>query len=337
VNDQIRKIQEYIYAKYVDPGQHGTLDEEAALRVLEDHYRRPEHLVDSECCYLGILYFELGWGLGEETRQIDYFRRAKHWLAKSKTLTHEAWDAVDDRLADILGWFEDRHLPVDAPGVDMDTVPAPAAANVSKEIDDHGAMVLVDAGPFLFGPGRETKTLPAFYIDKYPVTNKQYGAFCRATQYRWPKYWENPRFNGPDMPVVGVSVADAVKYCKWVSKDLPSEEQWEKAARGSDGRLLPWGSDVVTPEFSCFGRDPETGGPAPVTEYPHSASPYGAMDMAGNTWEWTSTILEDGEPFQIVKGGCFSDPAELLRSDGRLEAGPKDKFENIGFRCMKPA
>ena len=61
------------------------------------------------------------------------------------------------------------------------------------------------------------------------------------------------------------------------------------------------------------------------------------MDMAGNTWEWTSTTIEDGEPFQIVKGGCFSDPAELLRSDGRLEAGPKDKFENIGFRCVKPA
>jgi len=334
LSDQVRKIQEYIYAKYVDQGKHGTLDEEAALRVLEQHFRQPANAGDSECCYLGILYFERGFGFEDDDRKIDYFRRAKHWLEKSKSLSEDAWDAVDDRLADINGFFEDEGISAEgdlaaSAGADA------AAAALPTEIDVHGAMVLVPAGAFLLGPRREPSTLPAFYIDKYPVTNRQYGAFCRATQYRWPKYWETPRFNGPDQPVVGVSVADAVKYCKWVGKDLPSEEQWEKAARGTDGRLYPWGNDPARPGLACYGRDPETEGPAPVTAHEKGASQFGVVDMAGNVWEWTSTTLEDGETFQVVKGGCFSDLPELLRSDGRLEAGPKDKFEAIGFRCVK--
>ena len=334
LSDQIRKIQEYIYAKYVDQGKHGVVDEEAALRVLEQHYRQPSNAADSECCYLGILYFERGFGFEDDDRKIDYFRRAKQWLEKSKTHSEDPWDAVDDRLADIDGFFKDEGIVV---GPDLE---APAGGDASgpalaKEIDVHGPMVLVPAGPFLLGPRRETSQLPAFYIDKYPVTNRQYGAFCRATQYRWPKYWETIRFNGPELPVVGVSAADAVKYCKWAGKDLPSEEQWEKAARGTDGRLFPWGNDPAKPGLACYGRDPKTEGPAPVTTHADGASPCGAVDLAGNVWEWTSTTIEDVESFQIVKGGCFSDLPELLRVDGRLEAGPKDKFENIGFRCVK--
>jgi hypothetical protein len=334
VNEQIRKIQEYIYARYVDPGAHGALDEEAALRVLEEYYRRPEAAKDSECCYLGFLYFERGYALEDEAARLDYFRRARYWLRKSGDLSHESWDAVDDRLADLDGWFEQQGASPELAGA----APSGAAVALPRQIEDHGGvMVLVPAGPFAFGPEREQRALPAFYIDKYPVTNKQYGAFCRATQYRWPKYWTDARFNNPEQPVVGVSAADAVKYCKWAGKDLPTEEMWEKAARGTDGRAYPWGESPPDASRACFGGDPEKDGPAAVSAHEAGESPCGAMDLAGNVWEWTATAIEDGEAFQVVKGGCFSDPPELLRADLRLEAGPKDKFENIGFRCVRMA
>jgi formylglycine-generating enzyme required for sulfatase activity len=340
VTDQIRKIQEYVYAKYVDPGTHGTLDEEAALRVLEEHYRRSETADDPECYVLGVLYFELGFGFEDDTRRADYFRRAKYWLERWKALTGEEWDAVTDRLADIHGFFAEHGLSEEAPQP-VGAAPSPVskeAPTLPKEIDDHGPMVLVPAGSFLFGPDREARTLPAFYIDKFPVTNRQYDAFCRATQYRWPKYWKDARFNQPDQPVVGVSVADAQKYCKWVGKDLPSEEMWEKAARGTDGRHFPWGDDKMpTAGLASYGKDPEIDGPDPVQLHPAGSSPFGVQDLVGNVWEWTATTIEDGETLQIVKGGCFSDPPELIRVDQRLEAGPKDKFENIGFRCARMA
>ncbi len=336
MNEQIRKIQEYIYAKYVDLGDHGALDEDAALRVLEEHYAKPERAADSECCYLGILYFEHGFD--DEDRKVDFFRKAKYWLERSKALSHEAWDAVDDRLADIGAWFESEGIQVESAPPPPAAGGAPAVAPLPAEIDDHGPMVLVPSGPYLFGRGKEARTLPAFYIDKYPVTNRQYEAFCRATGYRWPKYYTDARFNAPDLPVVGISAADALKYCRWVGKDLPTEEQWEKAARGIDGRAYPWGDEPPTGNGTgCWGQDPEAGAPCPVRAHPATRSPFGVLDLVGNVWEWTATTVEEGETLQIVKGGCFSDPPDLVRADARLEAGPKDKFENIGFRCAKSA
>ena len=195
-----------------------------------------------------------------------------------------------------MGFFEDHGITVEPPESTEAVLPPAPTSTVALpvEIDDHGPMVLVSAGPFLFGPDREPRSLSAFYIDKYPVTNKQYGAFCRATQYRWPKYWTDPRFNGPDQPVVGVSAADAAKYCKWVGKELPTEEQWEKAARGADGRVYPWGDVVPKDGSACYGRDPETGGTDPVTAHEIGAGPYGAQDLAGNAWEWTATTIAGG-------------------------------------------
>jgi hypothetical protein len=336
VSDQIRKIQEYVYLKYIDPGDHGTRDEEAALHALEEHYRKPANLGNPECYYVGVLLFELGFGFEDEAKRGEYFRRARWWLEHSRRLSGESWDPVDDRLADITGFFEDQGISLEPLGAAPTAAPAPTIV-LAAEIEDHGPMVLVPAGSFAFGSERVQVSLPAFYIDKFPVTNRQYGAFCRATQYRWPKYWTDPRFSGPEHPVVGVSAADALKYCKWAGKDLPTEQQWEKAARGGDARDYPWGSDAPSEGFACFGLDPEKDGTAPVTASPKGASPYGALDLSGNVWEWTSTALDEGEGLQVVKGGCFSDTGDLLRIDLRIEAGAKDKFENIGFRCCKNA
>ena len=86
----------------------------------------------------------------------------------------------------------------------------------------------------------------------------------------------------------------------------------------------------------CHGRDPELGRTDPVDLHPGGASPFGVHEMAGNVWEWTSTVLDDGEPVHVVKGGCYNDPIDYLRSDGHLLAAPKDKYDTIGFRCVKP-
>ena len=329
MNDQIRKIQDYVFSRYVEAGKHETIDEEAALRILEAHYSAPENEADADVSLLGILYFEMGYE--REDRKLEYFRRSRKWLARGQALSDEPWDAVDDRLADIDAYLEEMGVSATEPADG-----AAATPGLASEIDAHGTMVLVPAGSFLFGPSLEARNIPAFYVDKFPVTNKQYEAFCRATGYRWPKYWTDVRFNGPDQPVVGVSAEDAQRYCRWASKDLPTEEQWEKAARGSDGRLYPWG-DASAVNRACFGQDPDSGRTEPVSAHPTGASPVGVQDLAGNVWEWTATTVLDGETFQIVKGGCFSDPPELLRVDGRLEVGPKDKFDAIGFRCVRPA
>lgn len=340
MNDRIRAINEYLYVKYVDNKRVESVDEAQILRELEEWYARPESTQDAECVYLGILLFEMGFEQEDEAGQIAFFTRAKRWLDHHKQLTGEDWDAVDDRLVDLDGFFAQKGIRPDV----VETVEradepvrssTPMAPVVKEAIEDHGSMMLVPAGAFLFGRERTPVTVPAFYIDKHPVTNRQYEAFCRATSYRFPKNWNKEGFNAPHAPVVGVSVNDALKYSRWVGKGLPSEEQWEKACRGVDGRRFPWGDDDATPDRACHGRDPVEGGPDPVDAHPSGESPYGVRDMAGNVWEWTSTAVEDSEPLNVLKGGCYNDPPALLEAPMRLAASPKDKFENIGFRCVK--
>ncbi|MHC5010288.1 MAG: formylglycine-generating enzyme family protein [Planctomycetota bacterium] len=336
MDEQIRAIQEYVYNKYIDPASHGSLDEESACRVLDAHYRLPDHENDPDCFYPGVLYFELGFEL--EDKKAEYFQLAKYWLERHRALTGEDWDVVDDRLLDIADFFEEQGIQVEsAPPPAQATPVVTAAPHIVEEVQDHGPMMLVAGGTFLFGPEGQEVNLAPYYIDKFPVTNRQYEAFCRATGYRWPKYWTDERFNDPDAPVVGVSVADALKFCRWVGKGLPSEEQWEKASRGSDGRPFPWGEEPPQNGMVCYGRDPLTGRTDPVTAHPDAASPFGVHEMAGNVWEWTATVVEDNESVHIIKGGCYNDPPDLLRSFMRLAAVPKDKYETIGFRCVKPA
>lgn len=330
MDEQIRALKEYVYLKYVDGVRGEDLDEVAACERLDEYFSESANANDSECVYAGILSFELGYEL--EDRQVHYFRRAKYWLERHRAITGESWDAVDDRLEDVNAYFADEGIVVEDTPLPEPVALAPV---VVEEISDHGLMMHVPAGTFLFGPERATITLPAYYIDKYPVTNREYEAFCRATGYRFPKYWTKQRFNEPDAPVVGVSLADAQKFSRWVGKQLPTEEQWEKACRGVDGREYPWGEEEASPEHACFGQDSEDGRTEPVTSHPRGASPYGVCELAGNVWEWTSTVVPEEEAVNVIKGGCYNDPPSLLRSHVRLEAAPKDKFDTIGFRCVK--
>ncbi|MBI1854259.1 MAG: SUMF1/EgtB/PvdO family nonheme iron enzyme, partial [Planctomycetes bacterium] len=210
------------------------------------------------------------------------------------------------------------------------------AGEIEAPTETPAGMVLVPAGPFLFGPDKEARELGAFYVDIEPVTNEEYNRFCEETRYRKSKYADDPRFNGPKQPVVGISWLDAQQFCKWTGKDLPNEEQWEKAARGTDGREYPWGDEPPTAERAVYGQDPETGRTSDIGTTVGNVSPYGCRDMSGNVWQWTSTPAGDNEEFRILKGGSYNDDLDFLRSDSRLEGDPKDKMENVGFRCVIP-
>ncbi|MDE0503177.1 MAG: SUMF1/EgtB/PvdO family nonheme iron enzyme, partial [Candidatus Poribacteria bacterium] len=170
-------------------------------------------------------------------------------------------------------------------------------------IDEIGyPLVYVPAGSFLMGtvptPYRKTDheepqrevTLDAFYIGMLPLSNAQYWRFLAAKGHNLPRFHDSPRFNAPDCPVVGVSWYDALELLKWINElcdnyfRLPTEAEWEKAARGTDGRIYPWG-DVWGVSNGNFGevRLKRT---TPVGSYPSGASPYGCLDMGGNVYEW---------------------------------------------------
>ena len=209
-----------------------------------------------------------------------------------------------------------------------------------------GEMVLVPAGSFLFGEKKEPVSLPAFYIDKTEVTNAAYADFCRATNRPLPPAFPE---NQPDYPVVNVSILDAQLFVKWAGKRLPTAREWEKAARGTDGRDFPWGNQADPSKANINTKQIQ-----PVTGYAAGASPYGALQMIGNVWELVDEFRTPGphalefgkllkppatpdEPWYTIRGGSFSDPLakELIWDATTVPA--RWKNPNIGFRCVKDA
>ncbi|MGQ9733062.1 MAG: formylglycine-generating enzyme family protein [Candidatus Zipacnadales bacterium] len=179
--------------------------------------------------------------------------------------------------------------------------------------------------------------VPAFAIDKYPVTNAQYAEFCAATGYRAPTYWhgDKPPAHLFDHPVVAVNRADAIAYCRWAGKRLPTEIEWEKAARGEEGLVFPWGNEFDP--NACQWNPQRLGGglrTAPVDSHPRGASPYGVMDMVGNVAEWCA---DPPPPHGALRGGCWlTSEVFNLRAAARNMNG----FDNnaalfYGFRCVK--
>ncbi len=196
--------------------------------------------------------------------------------------------------------------------------------------------------------------LSGFWIAKYPVTNARYREFLAVEPgVDEPRYWQDERFNGDRQPVVGVSWEDARAYCRWAGLELPSEAQWEAAARGGDGRRYPWGDDPPDDERGCFGQDWRTGKPDPVGAHPSGAGPYGALDQAGNVWEWcldawdpdayqgrdgqTDPVAMEGEGgLRVLRGGSWFYPARVLAAAFRDRGLASDRVLSIGFRCVLP-
>ena len=217
--------------------------------------------------------------------------------------------------------------------------------------------VLVRAGPFLMGsdqakdklaydselPQHEVN-LPAFRIARVPVTNEQYEQFVDATGHATPEHWTHGRIPAgqEQHPVGNVTWDDAQAFCKWAGVRLPAEAEWEKAARGTDGRLYPWGNEPPTAERCNVNSGPTT----PVGSYPKGASPYGVLDMAGNVWEWTATKWADnyhnyqpddrpeGDALCVVRGGAFDDALQDARCAARYGLYPNNDSGDFGFRVV---
>jgi len=194
-----------------------------------------------------------------------------------------------------------------------------------------------------------TVTTDAFYIDKTEVTNKDYKAFVDETGHLAPSNWTNGAYleGEGSLPVTNVTLADARAYADWRGARLPTEAEWEKAARGTDGRRYPWGNRYQ--EDHCNHMQPESAGPKPVASFPLGASPYGCLDMIGNVMEWT---VSDFEPYpdnslgmpsspehsKVRRGGCWRQE-ELApiptRCASRYAAHPGEADKYTGFRCVK--
>jgi formylglycine-generating enzyme required for sulfatase activity len=217
------------------------------------------------------------------------------------------------------------------------------ADNVRINPIDGSELVLVPAGVFKAGD-KEFKDnltrdmeLPAFYLARNLVTNAQYKKYLatnpKATK---PEYWDDERFNQPEQPVVGVSAIDAESYCEWTGLRLPTEWEWEKGARGTDGRPYPWGEEKPTKERANFGG--HVGQPTPVGNYPRGASPYGLMDMAGNVWEWTASVYgkdQYGSEWRTMRGGSFDSRNDNVCADHSSGNLPGDRDLHVGFRCAQ--
>jgi formylglycine-generating enzyme required for sulfatase activity len=211
-----------------------------------------------------------------------------------------------------------------------------------------GLMGLEDERP------RHQVWLDAFFIDVYEVTVGHYARFLEASRRLVPWLWETADVQvHAQRPVIGVDWHDAEAYCRWAGKRLPTEAEWEKAARGTDERQYPWGNVPPTPavaNFALGARFSYSQTLMPVGHYKLGHSPYGVSDLAGNVWEWVqdwygATYYEQSPErnptgpeqgmFKVLRGGAWSDLPKYLLTYGRFKLLPNTRNSYIGFRCAK--
>ncbi len=231
---------------------------------------------------------------------------------------------------------------------------------------EYARMVTIPAGPFRMGsreghaseqPERVVE-LKAYRIDKYEVTFSQFYTFVKTAQYRKPRLAGYLAVDSeglylmmnPVNPVVGVSWDDANAYCRWKDKRLPTEAEWEKAARGGDGHAWPWGNEEEKGAANLVGDEDGFRYTSPVGAFPHDRSPYGVYDMAGNAMEWVADWFQEdwyhvmpaadpqGPPTgeqKVIRGASWNDSAQRARVTIRFKMFPRYRDVTIGFRCAQ--
>ncbi|MYB77011.1 MAG: formylglycine-generating enzyme family protein [Chloroflexi bacterium] len=223
---------------------------------------------------------------------------------------------------------------------------------------DEEALHRTARGAVLMETPERTIELPAFLIGRFLVTNSEFHSFVLSGGAPPRDYWEGTTIDPwlQNRPVQGVTWEEAVGYCDWLANEtgrpfrLPTEEEWEKAARGTDGRLFPWGDSF---QYTCANVwEGGVAAPTPVGVYPDGVSPYGVLDMAGNVAEWTASFIgtypdsagseviasqvEEYGRYRVVRGGCWRDPKQNARCASRGYPGGYHT-QAIGFRVALDA
>jgi formylglycine-generating enzyme required for sulfatase activity len=232
--------------------------------------------------------------------------------------------------------------------------------HVSNLSDFRSDYVTVPAGPFKAGAvARDRRAEPseaprqvqvaAFAIGRNEVSNSLYKVYLddkNVPQDSYPEYWDNPDYNKPDQPVIGISWTDANAFAEWLSAAsgqrlrLPSEDEWEKAARAGSDSIYPWGDE--SPKVgnrANFSGNNRFDRPAPVGSFSTGKNDYGLNDMAGNVSEWTSTppdsAMKDDRSWRLIKGGSWTDGPNDLRISRREARDPSKRYSDVGFRLVK--
>ncbi len=258
--------------------------------------------------------------------------------------------------AELLGGEIGEPVAVEALALGVE--PAISAPRERVHEQDGTVLVYVPGGEFTLGADDITDEekpihrvrLSPFWIGKYPVTNEQYRWFLEDNPDQdEPDFWDDKAFNQPQQPVVGVSWEDAVAYCRWAGLKLPTEAQWEAAARGQDQRRYPWGNSEPTASLANF--EEIEGKTTPVGSYPGGAGPYGTLDQAGNVWEWCADVWDKSaykdregqlDPVattgevadRVLRGGSWAVPSGSLAAAYRDGLGARFRDWSVGFRCV---
>ena len=238
-------------------------------------------------------------------------------------------------------------------------------AHVSPASAGEQDMVKIRGGEFAMGSNEHSDeplhkvVLDSFMIDKYETSNARFKEFMKATGHPAPAYWDDPRLNKPNQPVVGVSWKDAEAFCKWEGKRLPTEAEWERAAKGPSGdNHYPWGHSL-DPKKANYGQN--VGHTEPVDSYPEGVSGFGVYNMAGNVFEWVADWYEpkyykdspalnpqgpdrgynfaNQGPVKVLRGGSWLAPETSLHTSHRFWNQPDNNSYGVGlgFRCAKSA
>ena len=230
------------------------------------------------------------------------------------------------------------------------------ATQLASEVGSELGLVYIPAGEFQMGSKYgdsderpvHAVALDGFWLDRTEVTNAQYRRCVKAGACSESKYADDSRYTGDNRPVVGVDWDDARGYCQWAGKRLPTEAEWEYAARGPESLIYPWGDEFDEMKLNAKGKADGYEYPAPVGNYPDGASWCGALDMAGNVWEWVADWGEDypsgrrvnptgpdSGSYKALRGGSWPHRYNWARSANRNSNTRDYSYNDLGFRCAR--